>query len=167
MRTALPKALTRSLCTRSLGAAALLAASAGSALAGPFDLFAGDWSGTGTIYVNDGGQERIRCRATYKVDGGGTVLTQVLRCASDSYRFDLSTNVTNAGGALSGSWGETSRGINGTLEGRMTGGDVRAQVTTVGFTANLSLSTRGNKQTISIRSDNTSLRGVDISLGKT
>jgi hypothetical protein len=160
MRIPLSTPITRSLC-----AAVLLAASAGAALAGPFDLFAGNWSGTGTIYVNDG-QERIRCRATYSVDAAGTALTQVLLCASDSYRFNLSTNVTNSGGALSGSWGETSRGVSGTLEGRMSGSDVRALVSTVGFTANLTLTMRGGKQTISIRSDNQDLRGVDISLAK-
>jgi hypothetical protein len=148
-----------------LGAALLLVASTGFAKAGPFDAMVGNWSGAGTIYVSDGGTERIRCRATYTVDMQG-MLNQVLRCASDSYRFDLTSNVVNSGGALSGSWGETSRGVSGTLQGRMNGSDVQAQVQTAGFNANLALSTRGNKQTISIRSDNADLRGVDIALSK-
>lgn len=148
-----------------LGAALLLMATAGYAKAGPFDAMLGSWSGAGTIYVSDGGTERIRCRASYSVDGQGA-LNQILRCASDSYKFELSSNVVNSGGALSGSWGEASRGVSGTLQGRMNGGNVQALVQTAGFNANLALSTRGNKQTISIRSDNADLRGVDIALSK-
>ena len=157
------RALVRSLC----GAALFVAASASSASAGPFDSFAGNWTGAGTILVNNGGTERIRCRATYRLGPNGTAVSQILTCASDSYRFDLTANVENSGGQLSGDWGESSRGVSGTLQGRMSGGDVQAVVSTAGFNANLNLSIRGNKQTISIRSDNTDLRGVDISLTKT
>ena len=156
------RALVRSLC----GAALLVAATASSAVAGPFDSFAGNWTGTGTILVGNGGQERIRCRATYRLGPNGTAVSQILTCASDSYRFDLVTNVNNSGGQLTGDWGESSRGVSGTLQGRMTGTDVQAKVSTAGFNADLTLSLRGNRQTISIRSDNTDLRGVDISLTK-
>ena len=157
------RALVRSLC----GAALFVTAFSSSAFAGPFDIFAGKWAGTGTILVGDGGSERIRCQATYNLGPNGTAVSQILRCASDSYRFDLTTNVESSGGQLSGEWGEASRGVNGTLQGRMTAnGDVQATVSTVGFNANLNVSVRGNRQTISIRSDNTDLRGVDISLTK-
>lgn len=148
------------------GAALFLATSTGYAAAGPFDNFAGNWSGTGTIFVGDGGSERIRCRATYTVGASGAGLSQVLRCASDSYKFELTANVLNSNGALSGDWGEATRNVSGTLQGKMSGSDVQATVSTVGFNANLTLSLRGNKQTISIRSDNTDLRGVDIALAK-
>jgi hypothetical protein len=166
MMSSTTKHSVRQSISRSLmGATLLLAASASYAHAGPFDNMLGSWSGSGTIYVSDGGQERIRCRASYNVDNQGA-LNQVLRCASDSYRFELSSNVVNSGGDLTGSWGEATRGISGTLQGHMSGGDVKALVQTAGFNANLALSTRGNKQTISIRSDNTDLRGVDIALSK-
>lgn len=135
-----------------------------NAQTGPFSALGGNWSGTGQIIVKDGSNERIRCRATYTVGSSGAGLNQVLRCASDSYRFDLTTNVTVSGSSLSGSWSETSRNLNGTLGGRLNGSDVEALVEAAGFSASLSMQTRGNKQTIAIRSQNTDLRGVDITL---
>jgi hypothetical protein len=148
-----------------LAASMILLASPGQAQSGPFANLAGAWSGTGQILVADGGSERIRCRATYTVEGTGSVVSQVLRCASDSYRFDLTTNVTASGNNLSGNWSETSRNVNGTLGGKISGGgDINALVEANGFAASLTMKTSGNKQTIAIRSQNTDLRGVDITL---
>ena len=64
---------------------------------GPFQSLAGTWSGTGTISMKDGGHERIRCRGTYAVQSAGNNLQQELRCASDSYKFEMTTNITQSG----------------------------------------------------------------------
>ncbi len=149
-----------------LVAASMLVASPGFAQSGPFSGMEGSWTGTGQILIKDGGSERIRCRATYRVEGSGTGMNQVLRCASDSYRFDLTTNVTASGSSLSGSWSETSRNINGTVGGRVSGNEVNALVEANGFSATLAMQTRGNKQTVAIRSQNTDLRGLDITLSR-
>ena len=97
---------------------ALAFTSASHAQSGPFAGMAGVWSGGGTVTLDDGSTERIRCRATYAVGNGGNGLNQSLTCASDSYRFNLASNVVASGGSLSGTWSESSRGITGTLEGR-------------------------------------------------
>jgi hypothetical protein len=149
-----------------LAASLMLLSSPGQAQTGPFAGMAGAWTGTGQILVADGGSERIRCRATYTVEGTGTTISQVLRCASDSYRFDLTTNVTASGSNLTGSWSETSRNVNGTLGGKISGGEISALVEANGFAASLNMRTSGNKQTIAIRSQNTDLRGVDITLSR-
>ena len=78
-----------------VGAALMLSVSAGNAQSGPFAGFDGSWSGNGTVTLSDGTTERIRCRADYKVNGNGLGLKQNLRCASDSYKFDLSSDVTS------------------------------------------------------------------------
>src|SRR4051812_12900120 len=80
-----------------IGAALMLSASAGHAQSGPFNGFNGAWSGNGTVALSDGTTERIRCRADYKVDDTGLNLKQSLRCASDSYKFDLTSDVTSQG----------------------------------------------------------------------
>jgi hypothetical protein len=136
------------------------------AQSGPFAGLAGVWAGGGTVTLDDGSTERIRCRATYAVGAGGSGLNQSLTCASDSYRFNLSSNVVAQGGALSGTWSESSRGINGNLEGRGASGNFQVVVSAPGFTANLSLTTRGNKQSVVIRSDSV-FRGASISLSRT
>src|SRR5215207_10692389 len=82
--------------------ALLLWASPGHAQSGPFAGLAGSWSGSGTIGTSNGERDRIRCRASYAVNSGGNSLRQSLRCASDSYRFDLGTDVSHAGGDIHG-----------------------------------------------------------------
>jgi hypothetical protein len=154
--------LRRLLGSAVVAASMMLSASPGEAQSALFANLAGAWSGSGKIMIRDGGSESIRCRATYTVEGSG--LNQVLRCASDSYRFDLTTNVTASGNNLSGIWSETSRNVNGTLGGKVNGGDIEAFVEANGFAASLSMKTSGNRQTIAIRSQNTDLRGVDITL---
>jgi hypothetical protein len=139
--------------------------SASYAQSGPFAGMAGNWSGAGTVTLDDGSTERIRCRATYAVGAGGNGLNQSLTCASDSYKFNLSSNVVSQGGALSGTWSESSRGVNGNLEGRASGGNFQIIASAPGFTANLTLTTRGNKQSVVIKAD-TAFRGASISLSR-
>ena len=79
---------------------------------GPLAHFAGSWSGNGKITVKDGTSERIRCRSTNNAKGNA--LTLSMRCASDSYKFDLASDIAAEGANISGSWNETSRGVVGT-----------------------------------------------------
>jgi hypothetical protein len=130
---------------------------------GPFAGMAGVWSGGGTVTLDDGSTERIRCRATYAVGAGGSGLQQTLTCASDSYKFNLTSNVTAQGPAISGSWSETSRNINGNIEGRAGGGVIQVVASAPGFNANISLTTRGNKQSVVIRAES-QFKGASISL---
>jgi hypothetical protein len=152
-----------------LAAAALLvglvSGSASYAQSGPFAGMAGNWSGGGTVTLDDGSTERIRCRATYAVGEGGNGLNQTLTCASDSYRFNLASNVVSQGGTLSGTWSESSRGVQGTLEGRGGSGNFQVVATAPGFSANISLTTRGNRQSVNIRSEST-FRAASISLSR-
>src|SRR3954468_10418728 len=145
------------------GAGLLLFSPASHAQSGPFAGMAGVWAGGGTITLDDGSTERIRCRATYAVGNGGNGLNQSLTCASDSYRFNLSSNVIARGGALSGTWNESSRNISGNLEGRGGNGAFQVVASAPGFNANISLHTTGNKQSVTIRSEG-AFRGASISL---
>ncbi len=65
------------------------------AFSSPFTAMSGSWSGSGTITTSNGNKERIRCRAKYDVDGAGSNLDLTLRCASDSYNFELQSNVAH------------------------------------------------------------------------
>jgi len=153
-----------------IAGAALLAASLWATVGqaqgtGPFAGMAGNWNGAGTVTLDDGSTERIRCRATYAVGAGGNGLQQTLTCASDSYKFNLTSNLIAQGSTVSGTWSETSRNINGNIEGRSSGGVFQVVATAPGFTANLTLTTKGNRQSVVIRSDST-FRGASISLSR-
>jgi hypothetical protein len=134
--------------------------------AGPFDALAGTWSGSGSIALTNGTSERIRCRVEYDVGGGGNSVQQQLRCASDSYKFDLSSSVRHQGGAISGTWTESNRGIGGNLQGRASGSLIEALVETGGFSATIAIQTRGNQQSVSMRSAGDQFREVSITLRK-
>src|SRR6266700_3097975 len=121
-----------------IGAALLLMSVAtGHAQSGPFEGFDGAWSGNGTVALSDGTTERIRCKADYKVNGTGLGLKQSLRCASDSYKFDLTSDVTSQGDRISGNWSEASRNVFGNLQGTAGGGRIEVFVEANGFAANL------------------------------
>ncbi len=124
----------------------LIAASPAFAQSAPFAGLAGSGSGSGTISLSDGSRERLRCKATYRVSAGDNALQQSLRCASDSYKLELSSDVVSEGGRVSGSWSEASRGVSGTVQGRANGGRVAVVVDAPGFSANLTLATPGNRQ---------------------
>jgi hypothetical protein len=145
--------------------AASVSNSASYAQSGPFAGMAGVWSGGGTVTLDDGSSERIRCRATYAVGAGGSGLNLTLTCASDSYKFDLRGNVISDRGALSGTWSESSRGVNGSLEGRGANGNFQVVASSPGFNSNISLTTRGNKQSVVIRAES-QFRGANIALSR-
>jgi hypothetical protein len=151
--------------TSVLSAAILLSGTAGYAQSAPFAGMAGVWSGGGTITLDSGASERIRCRATYAVSRDGDGLNQSLVCASDSYKFDLRSDVTAKSGELSGAWNETSRNVSGSLEGRASAGHFNVVVSSPAFTANVSLTTRGNRQTVSITSES-QIKNATISLSR-
>jgi hypothetical protein len=149
-----------------LGAALMLSTAASHAQSGaPFAGFDGAWSGNGTVTLSDGNTEHIRCKADYKVNTTGLNLKQNLHCASDSYKFDLSSDVTSNGDRISGNWSEASRNIFGNLQGTAGGGQIDVFVEANGFAATLVLRTTGNKQTVEISSKG-EIRGVNITMVK-
>jgi hypothetical protein len=142
---------------------ASLSSSASHAQHAPFAGMAGTWAGGGTVTLDDGSKERIRCRASYAVAGPNMDLT--LTCASDSYKFNLQASVVDQGGAVSGNWTESSRNIGGSLEGRGGGGNFDVVASAAGFNANISLRTVGNRQSIAMRADS-QFRAANISLSR-
>jgi hypothetical protein len=144
--------------------AVLVFPAATPAAVSPFTALAGNWSGGGILQSSDGTRERLRCRAGYDV--GGPELRLNLRCASDSYNFDLTSQVEYRGGAISGSWREASRNASGSISGRASGGRIEASATGQNFSAELSLTTRGNRQVISLRPQGTNITQVSLQLDR-
>jgi hypothetical protein len=134
---------------------------------GPFAPLAGSWSGTGAITFSSGSRERLRCRAVYEAPDANKTLALRLRCASDSYNFDLNANLTHQGGAITGQWMEITRNITGSITGRASGASIQAVVSSAVFSANLTLTTHGTKQSVLIRSQGTDLTEAAITLNKT
>jgi len=125
-----------------------------SAATGPFADFVGSWSGNGTLRPSDGAAERIRCKANYRVHGAtGHDIDLQLRCASDSYNFDLAGKFTaDELNRVSGQWTERSRNIGGIAIGNAFGDRMQLHVESNAFTAELQMVTRSPKQRVTINS---------------
>jgi hypothetical protein len=144
--------------------AAFAPASHAQRAAGPFAGLAGAWNGGGRIEMQNGNGERIRCRARYTVSQAGEVLVQDLRCASDSYKFDVNSTAQNDRGSLSGTWKELTRNVTGSLSGRASGGSIQARVTALGFSAGLTVHTTGNTQSVTIAPEGNDVRSVAVTM---
>ncbi len=140
-----------------------LSSSFSHAQSGPYAGMAGNWAGSGTVTLDDGSKERIRCRASYAVVGPAMNMT--LTCASDAYKFNLQASVVDQGGVVAGNWTESSRNVGGSLQGRGGGGNFEVVASAAGFNANIALRTVGTKQSVVMRADS-QFRGAAISLSR-
>jgi hypothetical protein len=140
----------------------LLLGAPGEARADVFDSVRGSWSGGGVISLSSGKQERIRCRANYNGS-----LRMHLRCASDSYKFELAADLTaSASGALSGTWTEVTRDLSGSISGTATPSKIEATAISIGFSAFLTVATAGRGQSVTLQSPGSTISSVAISLRK-
>ena len=144
----------------------LLATPSQAQRSSPFSAMSGAWAGPGTITLNTGAKERIRCRALYKVTESGADLALELRCASDTYKFELQSAVSHNAGAISGTWSEVTRGAIGSISGTASGPQLNLRATSPVFSALLAVTTRSNQQTISIQSPGSEISAVAINLNK-
>ncbi len=165
----MPRFWTKQLMCAFAGAVAVAAVSSAAVPAprsGPFASLSGSWSGGGTISLNNGSKERIRCRAQYRVTDSGSEAQLELRCAGDSYKFELQSSVSHNGEAISGTWSEATRGAIGTISGTASGNQINLRANSAAFSALLALSTRSNQQSISIQSPGSEISAVAISLNR-
>jgi hypothetical protein len=130
----------------------------------PFAALSGAWRGDGAATDANGKSERISCRATNIVSYDKVNLTQALVCASDSYRFDIRTNVFTDGQKVQGTWQEATRNVSGNFAGDLRGGSIDGAVTAPGFTATVSIRTTGDKEQVTIIPQGSDITKVDIAL---
>ena len=163
-------------CVRSLAMAAVIAGSAlvltavsglaQQAAAGPFDSLAGTWSGSGVVSLREGSKERVRCKSNYVVKPGGTNVQLDLVCASDAYKFDMSSNIVIQGDTLVGYWNESTHRVAGKIVGRANGGQIEVRAEGDTFTALLSVTTHGDKQSLVMQSPGSKVESVTIALNR-
>jgi hypothetical protein len=150
-------------------AAVLLAAAPGLGVTGasaqsPFAPLSGTWAGSGIVIFANGARDRIRCRAQNATQANA--LRHVLRCASDSYQFEMTADISHSAGQLSGEWHEVTRRLSGRVSGQASSGNIRAFVSGSGYQASVDVTTRGNAQTMRIRPDDAEVAEVSIEFQK-
>jgi hypothetical protein len=148
----------------------LLSAASGqaqqAAAAGPFDNLNGSWSGSGIVNLREGAKERVRCKSNYVVKSGGFNVQLDLICASDAYKFDMSSNIVMQGETLVGYWNESTHRVAGKIVGRANGGQIEVRAEGDTFTALLSVNTHGDKQSLVMSSPGSKVESVTIALNR-
>jgi hypothetical protein len=109
---------------RTLLACALLALAGGTwanrapaQTADPILSLAGRWAGVATLVPASGPNEAYNCVATYFPTDNGARLTQNLRCKSENYQFDGTTQLQIAAGKITGRWQDKVNNLDGTVNG--------------------------------------------------
>ena len=133
----------------------------GAVAMGPFNGYNGVWGGNGIVTYASGTNERLRCRVQYHQRDEDN-LQQALRCASDSYNFQINAFFEHAEGVIHGRWEELVLEISGTVSGTVAGGRIDGTLHGSGFAAELTVTTTGNRQVVKIVTPDQEIRQVDI-----
>lgn len=135
-----------------------------SAAADPLADLPGRWAGTGTIRLDNGGSESLKCVATYFVTG--TRVAQNLRCASRSYSIDAKAGLLVRGNQVTGTWEERQYAQTGAVSGRMTSNGFNLDISGTRFTAAMHLTSGACRQSINILPSGFDITRISIGLGK-
>jgi hypothetical protein len=146
------------------GLAFLLVASPVLGQSGPFDGLAGSWSGTGTVKLTEGGRQRIRCKSAYQLPDR-TALALRLTCASDTYKITLIGTMEYRDGAVTGSWSEETRKVEGKFSGRLNGNQMILNTSGV-IAATLTVTTTGPRQTVLLQLQGAKVNNVSITMAR-
>lgn len=126
-----------------------------------FTALQGSWSGAGSASFASGEREKLRCTASY--GGGGQSLSIQLRCASASAQINLTGHLEANGRRVTGEWSESNFGISGNAHGQTLDGSIRLSVDG-GASGFLTLQVAGDRHTIALSMQGTSLTGVNVGL---
>lgn len=138
-------------------------ASTPASAADAFAALNGSWSGGGSASFASGETEKLRCTARYS--GGGNSLSLGLKCASASAQINLTGSLDASGNKVSGDWSENSYGLSGDAHGSTKGGSVRLKISG-GANGYLTLNVSGNRHTVALSTQGSTLTGVNVSLGR-
>ena len=67
---------------------------------------------------------------------------------------------------MTGTWSEATRGVSGSLSGRISGPNISAMVEAQGFQAGIAVNTRGRSQSVNIKPGGTDVVDVTVNLHK-
>lgn len=133
---------------------------------GAFASFGGTWRGAGSVTLSGGQTERLSCKAYYTPKNSGSELGIALSCASPANKIELRANLNSSGNSVSGSWEERAFNSSGSISGKADGGKMNLSISGT-LKGTMSISTGGSSQSVTIRTDGTGFKAVNLKLSKT
>jgi hypothetical protein len=130
-----------------------------------FQALDGAWSGSGSVRLENGKSERLKCKGYYNAKGDGSTLGMAINCGNASFKINMRANLRNAGGSISGTWEEREFNQTGIVAGRKTSSGFDLKFTGA-LSGSMSVSTTGGNQTVSISTGGPGFTGVKLQFAK-
>ena len=147
------------------GAMAVLMIGVPAVAGSPFSALVGTWSGKGTARLEGGKSEKLSCKGYYS-SSGGTELKLNIICANASTKVELRSVLKYAGGKVTGTWEERNYNQTGTITGSADDSKMRLTIGGGGLTGSLSVSIGGATQSVSLSTQGSALKGVNINFAR-
>jgi hypothetical protein len=142
---------------------ALMLLSAPASAGSLFAALDGAWSGSGSVRLENGKTERIKCMGYYNAKGTG--LSLAINCGNPSFKINMRANLISAGERISGTWEEREFNQTGDVSGKAT--DDRVSLAFSGaLSGSMSITMAGNGQTVSITTGGPGFTGVNLQFAK-
>ncbi len=150
-----------------VSAAAFIAAVAAAptmADPGSFAALDGAWGGSGSVRLENGKSERLKCKGYYNAKGGAT-LGMAINCGNASFKINMRANLRSAGGTISGTWEEREFNQTGNVSGKQTASGFNLKFTGA-LSGSMQVETNGGSQTVSISTGGPGFTGVKLQFAK-
>ena len=116
----------------------------------PIMALGGRWAGMATVTPDSGPNQAYSCVGTYFPADNGAKLTQNLRCKSDSYQLDASTQLQIAAGKITGRWQDKVNNLDGIINGTVKPDGFDILLTGDFFDAKMTIARTSCQQSITI-----------------
>ncbi len=124
----------------------------------------GAWSGSGSVRLENGKSERLKCKGYYNAKAGST-LGMAINCGNATFKINMRANLRSAGGSISGTWEEREFNQTGNVSGKQTESGFQLKFTGA-LSGSMNVSMTGTKQTVSISTGGPGFTGVNLQFAK-
>lgn len=158
--------MTRSCISIASCAAIALAALAmpASAIEGTFSALDGAWTGSGSVRLENGKSERLRCKGYYNAKSGSS-LGMAINCGNASFKINMRASLQSAGGSITGTWEEREFNQTGNVNGKQTASGFNLRFSGA-ISGSMNVSMTGSRQTVSISTGGPGFTGVKLQFAK-
>lgn len=157
--------IRRSFLRAALAAPLLLAFPLTAMAESPFTALDGTWSGSGSVKLESGKTERLKCKGYYNAKSGGSGLTMAIDCGNPSFRINMRATLAYADGQVSGTWEEREFNQSGNVSGKASASRMSLAFSG-GVSGSMSISTGGGSQSVSISTGGPGFTGVNLQFSR-
>lgn len=129
-----------------------------------FSALDGAWGGSGSVRLENGKTERLKCKGYYNAKAGNA-LGMAINCGNASFKINMRANLKASGGRISGTWEEREFNQTGNVSGTQTASGFNLKFTGA-LSGSMSVSMTGSNQTVSISTGGPGFTGVNLQFAK-